>query len=164
MQDLIWRMLGFSLADGRIITARLDVRPKLEMIETFAPRRLGNPKLREKIFEAIDIIRIRQADRNFIIHGSWGTMVPQGVPAAMSLKDDSSPDDVVTETFPEGRMREIINDLETALERLRQVLRELPPSPDKLSPPTHAEASPPRPNLSLRSTSKRRRPPKASSG
>src|ERR1035437_3922138 len=75
LQDIIWLLFGMDLAEGRLITARLDVRPKLAMVEALAPRRIMDAALLATLLDAVDIIRLRHGDRNFIVHGSWGTIV-----------------------------------------------------------------------------------------
>lgn len=130
LQDVIWALFGVDLAEGRLITARLDVRPKLEMIEALAPRRITDDVLLTQLFEAIDLIQSRHGDRNFIVHGSWGTIVRGPLAgnehAAMSLREKTEePGQIVVETFPPGRMREIIRDLQTAQNHLRNVLAAL---------------------------------------
>ena len=138
LQDLIWQLLGVDMADGRLITSRLDVRPKIEVIEALVPRRIKDEQAAKGggIMDILDLVQSRQADRNFIVHGSWGTLMPRMVPLAMSLREQSeTPSQVIAETFPEGRMREIINDLDAAILRAAKIMNALFPSPDRPESP-----------------------------
>lgn len=106
LEDLIWHFLDLSDDDGRIITARLDTRPKLEMLNVLAKRYLA-PRKATKLCNVLSLIGELQADRNFIVHGNWGTIFPENVPAAMSLRPKTPPGTIMTETFPKGRMEQI---------------------------------------------------------
>jgi hypothetical protein len=61
-------------------------------------------------------IGIYQEDRNFIVHGSWGTLAPDNVPICTSLRPKSpTPGEVIAETFTEERMLNLINGINEAI-------------------------------------------------
>jgi hypothetical protein len=111
MQDVLWQLLDGPIDDGRIITAGADANRKIQWLQGFANKHLAGDELREmtEIFAAIDAARI---DRNFIQHGSWGTLMPDAVPIAGSIKEKGDdPTEIVAETFPEERMRALWNNI-----------------------------------------------------
>jgi hypothetical protein len=80
----------------------------------------------------------RREDRNLIAHGTWGTYrdptepLNEFVPIAGSLKPKAPiPTELVSETFPSGRMYEIIEDIEDAIRFFVNFLTERDPSRDK---------------------------------
>jgi hypothetical protein len=134
MQDAIWNILNVPLADGRVLTARMDARTKLQWLRTFAKRHVSDDDFKARS-ETLDLIELRQDDRNFITHGTWGTIQPDNVAVAMSLRQKSPPDEILTESFPEWRMSDIITDIRKSrsalyhwLER-RDALLGIPPRP-----------------------------------
>jgi hypothetical protein len=121
MGDLIWVILGVDAEDGRVITARMDARTKLQWLRVYLKRCLSEDSFAECL-KTLDKIQQRQEDRNFAMHGSWGTSrldnASYGDPIAFSLRASSAPDKVVSETFPRGRMYEIIDDIEACRREL----------------------------------------------
>src|SRR5690348_17894668 len=60
-----------------------------------------------ELTDILDKIGNLQEDRNFIIHGTWGLLMPGAVPVAMSVRVKSPmPDEIVSETFSYERMTE----------------------------------------------------------
>jgi hypothetical protein len=130
MEDLIWQLLGLDIEQGRVITSRLDAVAKIRMI-----RSLGEPALTEpqwlSLSETMARIDILREDRNTILHGTWGRD-PAGVPFAISLRfTPLAPDQVVSESFPDRRMREICHNIDASKFRLRRLMIELRSSPNK---------------------------------
>jgi hypothetical protein len=72
-----------------------------------APRYLDDPHLKVAE-EALVLSDFLRDDRNFIIHGSWGTMHPLNVAVALSLRAKSDASEVTMESFSYERMQEII--------------------------------------------------------
>jgi hypothetical protein len=106
LEDMIWLFLDLPMEFGRAVTATMDVSFKLKIL-----RQLNelccDPLLRSylsELFQRIDFVR---EDRNFIIHGSWGRVMPDNIPIALSLRPKDTPSTVVSETFPPERMRQI---------------------------------------------------------
>jgi hypothetical protein len=117
MQDAIWDILNVRFEDGRVLTARMDARTKLQWLRTFSNRHVSQDEL-TKFSEIIELIELKQDDRNFIVHGTWSTMRPENVPVVSSLRQKSPPDEVLTESFPEWRMSEIIVDIKKCRDAL----------------------------------------------
>jgi hypothetical protein len=133
MEDTIWCLLSLDMAIGRKITTRMDVGTKITML-----RALGEGYLPTEVFHALslmlDLIDMRREDRNAIAHGSWGRQ--NGIPIVISLRTKpNAPNEVVSETFPDTRMRAILADIQrskTALIRLMDeiaALRNNSPTP-----------------------------------
>jgi hypothetical protein len=134
MQDAIWNILNVRFEDGRVLTARMDARIKLQWLRTFSQRHISGDEL-TNLTEILDLIELRQDDRNFIAHGTWAILHPDNVPVAMSLRQKSPPDKVITESFPEWIMCDIIADIRKSRDALvawmarPDSLRGTPPRP-----------------------------------
>jgi hypothetical protein len=126
LELLIWAFLEIDEEDGRIITPKMDAVNKIQMIRRFAELHIpdeGHLKEIAALMGKIDGLRI---DRNFIVHGTWGTLMPGKVPIAASLRKISEFDQVVSETFPEVRMRALIFESGIARVQLDDLLSRLP--------------------------------------
>ena len=98
LDDLIWTLTGLTFEDGRVLTSRTDAKTKISMLQALAPRHLRDPLLRE-VEEALVLADTRRDDRNFIMHGSWGTITPMNEATALSLRAASEPGEVTSEFF-----------------------------------------------------------------
>jgi hypothetical protein len=139
MEDFIWSLLKIDLEQGRVITGRVDAVGKIRML-----RELGRLELPELMFHrlspALDEIDVLRDDRNFIAHGSWGRTKYRGewVHVCLSLRPKSpTPDVVVSESFPEIRMRAIIDGIERTKWTLIRLREELDALPGRSTPPRH---------------------------
>jgi hypothetical protein len=138
MDDTIWHFLKLDMEDGRIVTTRLDARTKATMIRSLSEWHLSKDD-QDGLATVLTVISERQDDRNFIAHGTWGTLLPDNVPIAMSLRPKSpNPDEVTAETFPERRMHEIVNDVAWAIDQLVRLMTALRASQDKQNGPNLA--------------------------
>lgn len=112
MGGAIHSLLGIEFMYGRIVTSRLDATNLIKML-----REVGALKLEESDFHKLgvlcDKIDIRREDRNLIVHGSWGRNKGSNIPMALSLRIKGGPNEVVSETFPDTRMKEIIADIQS---------------------------------------------------
>lgn len=130
LEDSIWRLLDVEIEIGRIITARLDATAKIRMLRELGERLLPQPEWHE-LSQIVDRIDIRREDRNFIGHGTWGRSLPENIPVALSLRvKPNEPTEVVSETFSEDRMKEIIGDIQSlkwSLIRLLKLQRDAAP-------------------------------------
>jgi hypothetical protein len=139
MDDLIWSMLKLQFETGKVITNRLDASGKIKLIRQIASFTLTEDQ-QHRLSPIIDRIDFRREDRNFIAHGSWGTLMPEHVPICSSLRPTArNPDEVVAETFTDGRMREIADEIESLKLRLVPLKDELGTSPRKPHAPRPAE-------------------------
>ena len=76
--------------------------------------------------------------RNFIAHGVWGTLMPDDIPVALSLKPKSDVGEVVSETYSQDRMEGIF-------EGIRLMLQRFIDFPEQLGKPRRVPREPPRP-------------------
>jgi hypothetical protein len=74
------------------------------------------------ILHVIDFIGGYKEDRNFVVHGSWGTLMPENVPVCASIRPKAPPGEVISETFPKERMLAIINGILEAKQNLRTLM------------------------------------------
>jgi hypothetical protein len=139
MQDLIWHLLKIPMSDGRIMTQRMNAEIKIKWLHSFAKKHL-EPEQLTVMKEILAVIEDTQDDRNFVMHGIWGTDAATSEPIACSLRKKSLPDEVTYEHFPVSRMRKIIADIEGAKAALMAWRRQLGPLPDK-SPESHSAYS-----------------------
>lgn len=111
LEELIWAYLGVDVDEGRIITARLDARYKMNMF-----RGLAEVLMQENDFSDMRRILHRMAElysvRSLVVHGNWFVEKPGNVVAVMSLReklpDDASRDQVVTTDMPASYLRYIV--------------------------------------------------------
>lgn len=117
----IWAFLDLDIDKGRVITTKLNTDVKVDLL-----RALVNTYCREDllddILQAIDFISGYKEDRNFVVHGSWGTLTPDNVPICGSIRSKGPPGEVVVETFPKERMLNIINGILEAKQNLRTLM------------------------------------------
>jgi hypothetical protein len=116
-----------DLAEGRVVTARLDVNFIMNILRGLGPLHLSGPhagNFNDLLNEITDLY----ADRNMIAHGKWGTILPEKLPAAASLRDKGDgtvpASNVIVETFPDFRMIAILQNIVIANNNLIKVLDE----------------------------------------
>jgi hypothetical protein len=130
MQDTIWHFLRLDMSDGRIITERMGSSILLRILRALGNRHLNDPLLHEFLC-TMDKIEDTMEDRNFIVHGTWGTLLPDNVPFGSSLRPKAEPGEVIAEAFPPGRMLAIVHEIVTALEFLVKLMPQLQTLPRK---------------------------------
>jgi hypothetical protein len=108
IDDLIWHLLDLPVEYGRVITTRLDATGKIRILKALGDLTYTESE-RSALNETIGKIELLKDDRNFIIHGTWGTSKLDNEPLALSLRPKSDPSKIIGETFPEARMREILD-------------------------------------------------------
>jgi hypothetical protein len=138
MEEFIWVLLKLDIESGRIVTTRLDAVAKIKML-----RQLGEIELEEvhfhKLSPILDHIDIMREDRNFIVHGVWGRNL-NGVPVALSLRPKPlAPDLIVSEEFPDNRMRYIVFEIDKSRIQVKLLVKELSALPEKSDPPHHED-------------------------
>ena len=137
IEEVIWAFLRISVEDGRIITARLDAKYRLNML-----RALGEKHMDKESFSVLSDLIKRINDlyerRNLIVHGIWVTILPEGVPAVLSLReklpDDANRNEVMTTLMPSQDMNGVIDHIMLVTNLLIRY-REIAESPDKHVPP-----------------------------
>jgi hypothetical protein len=118
MHDLIWALVGLSIEDGRVLTEKQDAVRLIGILYVLGERYLPEhqsrgdvPNFREQFLQVLDKIEHLRRDRNFILHGSWGKL--DGIPGALSLREKSkNASELIFETFPHERLRDIANNIE----------------------------------------------------
>jgi hypothetical protein len=132
LDDLIWHFLDLPDDDGRIITGGLDATRKLELARRLAERYLPAAALESfaAMLTALDDLRL---DRNFVIHGVWGSIAPANkLAAALSFRPKAPPGEIILETFPPVRMRSIADGIDTARFQILDLTRQLEPLRQRL--------------------------------
>ena len=115
--DTIRFLLDLDDEDGRIVTMRLSADAKIQMLRSLGPHHISDKDLLAGVNKTLRLIDELKDGRNFIAHGVWGTLMPENVPIALSLKPRSDPGEIVSETFPPDRMKAIIAGIEVARQR-----------------------------------------------
>ena len=118
LEDTIWFFLKIDDEDGRIVTKRLDAETKIQLVRALATRHIANEEILSKLKEVLGLISELKDNRNFIIHGLWGTMMPDNVPVALSLRPKADPGVIVSETFPPERMKAISDGIVDVTQKL----------------------------------------------
>jgi hypothetical protein len=134
MEDFIWFLLKVELPKGRIITTRLDALARINMLRSLGELELSEPTF-HRLSQMLDRLDIVREERNFIVHGLWGTSLPENVPIALSLRPKWKSDQVVSETFPRERMQAIHSEIENGRKRLLRLMIELGALPQTPPPP-----------------------------
>jgi hypothetical protein len=142
MENLIWHFLELRIEYGRIVTTRIDASTRIQMLRMLGRLEYDNDVLDNfnHILDEIDNVR---EDRNFIIHGVWGSIFPNGPPIAFSLRPKHDPAEIVGETFPHTRMLALIQKIQHMTRLLEwcqlrfQRGRKLSPRPSVSSSPSH---------------------------
>lgn len=106
LDDLIWCFFDLPMEYGRIITTRMDATAKVVMLRNLSDLAF-DPLLQDYMKEVLDLVEIVREHRNLIVHGTWGRLLPDRTPIAMSLRIKDKPSTVVSETFPPERMKAI---------------------------------------------------------
>jgi len=70
---LIWRILGITLADGRSLTARLDTKARLRLLDALCERHIASSKRKEQLLAATKALTLASEYRNMAAHGDWRT-------------------------------------------------------------------------------------------
>lgn len=115
MEDTIWMFLYLDEEDGRIITSRLATDAKMQRLRGLAQRHISEENLAKEFMKRMALADELKDCRNFIVHGTWGTLMPENVPVALSLKLKSDESEVIAEMFPRERMESIASGIQRLL-------------------------------------------------
>jgi hypothetical protein len=110
IEDLIWRLVNLKFEDGRVLTERMDISRLIPIARVLSRRYLKEPILQDVINALLRADEIRE-DRNFIVHGTWCTVFPEGIAYSASLRSKSEPGEATAEEFPHHRMRRIVSEI-----------------------------------------------------
>ena len=113
IESVIWLLLGVSMDDGRVFTAKADANRKIQWLCALARLKLSDAE-RDQIDPLLKELNELRVIRNFVVHGSWAILQPDGIHIAMSTWENSPPGVVSSETFPDWRMEEIGRRIELA--------------------------------------------------
>src|SRR5665213_229338 len=155
---LIWELLRLSPDVGRVVTSKLDARPKMEMLHSIAQLTIRDRNLIAFLAVVQKDIAELVADRNMIIHGLWGQH--KELTFAASMRKKSPRGTIYARNFSDKNLRAMLkrtNELQSAL---LAVAVHFPPSIRKSRGPIHlasAILSPIRPKKSPKAQI--RRPP-----
>jgi hypothetical protein len=111
IQDLIWRLVNLRFEDGRVITERMDVTRLIAIAKVLSRRHLKDEALLTEVLDALARADELRDDRNFVVHGTWCTVEPDGIAYSSSLRQKSLPGEVTAEEFPHSRMRRIVAEI-----------------------------------------------------
>jgi hypothetical protein len=117
----IWAFLDLDINKGRLITTKLNTDVKVELLRALVNTYCAGDLLND-ILGVIEFISGYKEDRNFVVHGSWGTLMPENVPVCASIRPKAPPGEVISETFPRERMLAIINGILEAKQNLRTLM------------------------------------------
>jgi hypothetical protein len=106
LHELIWRFTGMSFEDGRLFTERMDASRAVIILRILGARYLEGEQL-QKLIDLLAITDDLRDDRNFIVHGTWAVLEPEGYNMATSIRQKSAPGEIIGEHFPHKRMRAI---------------------------------------------------------
>lgn len=111
MDDLIWKFLNIPFEYGKIVTSHMDATGKIKILRQLIETSFGHSSNDYMMFsyfkEALDHIEIIRVDRNLIVHGTWGRNQNR-TPMSLSLRIRNTPSTIVSETFDDIRMRDLI--------------------------------------------------------
>jgi hypothetical protein len=117
----IWAFLDLDIDKGRVITTKLNTDVKVELLRALINTYCAGEVL-DELLRVMDFIGGYKEDRNFVVHGSWGTLTPENVPVCGSIRQKAPPGEVIVETFPKERMLAIINGILEAKQNLRTLM------------------------------------------
>ena len=117
----IWAFWGLNIDTGRVLTTRLNIDLKIDLLRSLILTYLKglNGDILTDSLQCIEYISSYKEDRNFIVHGTWGTLMPEKVPVCGSIRPKAPPGEIISETFPKERMINIINGILEAKNNIR---------------------------------------------
>ena len=118
IEDTIWMLLNLDDENGKIVTKRLSADMKVQLLRGIGSRHISDKALLDKFNETMKYVDELKEGRNFIAHGVWGTLMPDDVPVALSLKPKSDVGEVISETFSVKRMEGISEGIQLMLQCL----------------------------------------------
>jgi hypothetical protein len=111
LHDLIWKIQGKGLAEGREETEKHLIGRLLKEL-----RKIGDGSTKTALEVRMAVLTVAGAvetlskDRNLIVHGTWGEL--DGAPVVGSLRLETIDRNEVTfESFPPGRLGDFIRDV-----------------------------------------------------
>lgn len=130
LSEMIWIILKLQMKDGRLITTRMEAEAKIALLRTLVPRYYDKAQ-RHAILSILDIADFLREDRNFVVHGLWGTLMPDNIPMVASIRPKSDPGTIISEAFPQSRLRNNIQATIRTISLLRSLTGARDTSPGK---------------------------------
>jgi hypothetical protein len=128
LHELIWVLTGLSFEDGRLFTERMDPSRSIALLRVLGPRYLKGQQL-QTLVDALTRADQLRSDRNFIAHGTWSDIQPEGQPTASSIREKSEPGQVIAEHFPVERMRAIAAGIIRTRDEIAAIIQSFSESP-----------------------------------
>jgi len=125
LADVLWQITGLSFEDGRLLTERMDSSRLILLLRVLAARKMEGEAM-QALIDALQTADELRGDRNFIVHGNWGTLDPGGIPVALSLREKSEPGEIVSEGFPHERVRAIARAIVQTKNEIMKIAATLP--------------------------------------
>ena len=125
LHDLIWKIRGKGLAEGRGETEKHLVGRLLKEL-----RKIGSGstetalEVRMAVLAVAGVVTRLSEDRNLIVHGTWGEL--DGVPTVGSLQLETIDRNEVTfESFPPDRLRDFIRDVTACRDQVTAIIAQV---------------------------------------
>jgi hypothetical protein len=125
LHELIWRLTELSFEDGRLFTERMDPSRAILILRVLAGRYLEGEQL-QRLIDLLAVADDLRDDRNFVVHGTWTVLQPDGHNIAASIRQKSEPGKIIGEHFPHARMRAIIAKIRETRTALIEIAETLP--------------------------------------
>ncbi len=138
IEDTIWMFLNLDEEEGKIVTKRLSADGKTQLVRALGSLHITDKALLDRFTETMQYVDELKDCRNFIAHGVWGTLMPDNIPIALSLKPKSEIGEVISETFSPDRMEGIAGGIRAMHKRFVDL-------PEQLGKPRRVPRESPRP-------------------
>src|SRR5215469_11424375 len=86
----IWAFLDLDTDKGRLITTKLNTDVKVELLRALINTYCAGEVL-DEFLRTMHFIGGYKEDRNFVVHGSLGTLTPENVPICGSIRPKAFP-------------------------------------------------------------------------
>lgn len=134
IEEMVWAFLRIGIEEGRIVTARLDARHKMMLLDQLGHRHLKKEDLPE-FLSVLPRLEDLYEIRNMIAHGQWVTLIPDEIPAVMSLREklpeETPRDEVITTAMPEENLQATLNNMYILQNYLIDLRKRISASQDK---------------------------------
>ena len=138
MEDTIWMLLDLDEENGKAVTKRMSADAKIQILRKIGPYHITDGTMLKRFGETLKHVDELKECRNFIAHGVWGTLMPDNIPVALSLKPKSEVGEVISEEFSLDRMEGIADGIRLMLQRFVDL-------PEQLGKPRRVPSESPRP-------------------
>jgi hypothetical protein len=99
IEETIWELLHLDIDAGRRLTSRLNTDVKIEMLRSLILAFARGDLLNDMI-ERMDYINGYKEDRNFIVHGQWGTLMQKMSPSVPHCGHRPHPERLLAKPSP----------------------------------------------------------------